>query len=191
MLSECNLCRERRFVQRVKQAKDTPIAGEGNLISRTCLIGRNPGRQEILQGRPFIGPAGDKLNKILFAANLPRRECYVTNVVKCFTPSNVIPSLVCCRMCTKTWLMPELISLARLELIITFGNKALHVFEPEATVGDLHGSGFNIKLADGRTVSLFVMYHPSAALRDSRINEHVFADAAKLKTFRTAMTETS
>ncbi len=82
---------------------------------------------------------------------------------------------MCRKRCANAWLNGELGTLTKLKLIITFGNEALQYFEPEGLVGHLHGTAF-----DRGRFKMFVMYHPSAALRDSRINKRVFADAMNL-----------
>ena len=178
-LNECDLCSERVY-------GTGPVPGEGNKqLARICLLGRNPGTVEDQQKRPFVGPAGRKLNQGLILAGLLRNECYITNLVKCMTPKDVSPSVPCIQHCTHTWLVDELQGLEKLELLIVFGNQALQCFEPLGRVGMLHGTVFKTLFPgdtkDYRLIKIFVSYHPSAALRSITINTQFLDDMRKLK----------
>lgn len=67
------------------------VYGEGNPTADIMVIGEAPGEQENLSGRPFVGRAGDLLNKMLAAINLRREEVYIANIVKCRPPGNRNP----------------------------------------------------------------------------------------------------
>ncbi|KKM64854.1 hypothetical protein LCGC14_1497160 [marine sediment metagenome] len=184
---DCALCDERRHGTRT-------VPGEGNCrLAQICLLGRNPGENEDEYGRPFIGRAGRKLNEGLQYAGILRNTCWVTNVSKCYTPPNVVPSAKCLKMCRKTWLMDELAKIEQLRLIVTFGNQALQVFEPFARIGELHGYSFEVDRPwqPEKRITVFCSFHPSAALRMSDVNKMYVADMIKLKqlekeTFRDA-----
>ena len=176
-LKDCALCPERKYGQGA-------VPGEGNCkLAQICLLGRNPGEHEDKSGCPFIGRAGRKLNEGLQYAGILRNECWVTNVSKCYTPSNVAPSAACLKLCRKTWLLDELAHLAQLRLIVTFGNQALQIFEPLARVGELHGYSFEVnrpwQLED--RITIFCSFHPSAALRATNVNKMFLADMTKLR----------
>lgn len=68
------------------------MRGEGPLNAAVMLVGQNPGREEIKQGRPFVGRSGQYLNKVLQQCELDRDEFYVTAVVKEATPNNRKPT---------------------------------------------------------------------------------------------------
>lgn len=168
-LIDCNFCPERKY-------GTGPVPGYGNIeLAKVCLLGRNPGVQEDPVKKPFVGKAGGKLNEGLVIAELPRNECYITNVGKCMTPTNINPTQQCLQTCSKMWLGDELVSLTNVRLIVTLGNQALHYFERLATVGELHGTCF-----PWRGVDIFVSYHPSAALRSSLMNKHFLDDMQRL-----------
>ena len=171
-LKDCKLCPEREY-------GNGPVPGCGDLCVQFCLLGRNPGRSEDSLGRPFVGKAGGKLNEGLVLAGLPRARCYVSNVAKCMTPSNVNPTQQCQRICTTTWLDDELYRLAQLKLIVTLGNEALHVFFKQLTVGEYHGLILPTWLGE-RNIDIFLSYHPSAALRSTLMNKHFMGDMTKL-----------
>jgi len=163
-LKTCRLCKERFFAASVTESGG-PVPAEGDKRARVVVIGRNPGINEVKEGRPFVGRAGQKLNKGLALAGIPRQKCWITNVAKCYTPEGIRPSPKCLRLCAQKYLSKELESLTSVRLIITCGNEALQYFEPLATVGLLHGSSFT---CGGK--ELFVTYHPSAACRSTRID---------------------
>lgn len=180
-LPGCNLCKERTLVQSCPRAEGEPVPAKGNFNARAILIGRNPGSMEARVLVPFCGAAGDKLNTALFIARIKRAECYVTNIVKCFTPSGVSPSIACRRRCVGRWLDRELALLEGLKLIVTFGNEALQYFDAEATVGQLHGTSFSVYAAKrAQPTMLFVMFHPAACLHDPRIIKRFEEDANEL-----------
>lgn len=175
-LEDCDLCIERAYAKQ-------PVPGEGPLDSAVCFLGRNPGRQEDREGRPFRGPAGKLLDNY-FPTNLRREKCRITNVSKCMTPGGVAPSKKCQEMCRETWLAPELNRMKNLRLIVTLGNDALKQFFRNYSVGQLHGvaltAGFLFAVPE-RASRMFVSYHPSYALR-SIYGEKVFEkDMKKLE----------
>lgn len=170
-LVDCKLCVERKY-------GTGPVPGCGNLYAEICLLGRNPGISEDPVGRPFVGRAGGKLNEGLWKANLPRSVCYVTNVSKCMTPKDVKPSQQCLRICSDTWLANELVNLKQLKLVVVLGNQALHYFERHLSVGDMHGLVLPAGL--DYPYSIFISYHPSAALRSTLMNQHFMDDMTKL-----------
>ena len=81
---DCRQCRLREGCRQV-------VFGEGKSDARLMLVGEGPGLDEDLQGRPFVGKAGKLLDKILQAAELPRHEVFIANVVKCRPPRNRLP----------------------------------------------------------------------------------------------------
>jgi len=175
-LKNCDLCIERKY-------GTGPVPGCGNLeLAKICLLGRNPGVEEDPIKRPFVGRAGGKLNEGLVFAKLPRGICRVTNVSKCMTPTNVCPTQQCLRICSDTWLKDELCSMPQLELVVTLGNQALHYFERHIVVGEIHGTVLPVVVekVGKEGVSIFVSYHPSAALRSTLMNKHFMNDMTKL-----------
>lgn len=174
-LKDCKQCREREY-------GTGPVPGCGNIDALVCLLGRNPGVQEDPLGKPFVGKAGGKLNEGLWLAHLPRNLCWVTNTSKCMTPTNIKPTQQCLRICSSTWLRPELYQLKRVKLIVALGNQALHYFNRQATVGEYHGLVLPApyECTGKENVSIFVSYHPSAALRSTMMNKHFISDMAKL-----------
>jgi DNA polymerase len=143
------------------------VFGKGPASARTMLVGEQPGDQEDLQGAPFVGPAGDILDRALVDAALPREEVYVTNVVKHFkfvrTPKRRIhqtPGSVEIGAC-RPWLEAEL-AVIRPRVLVCLGATASKA---------LVGPDFRITRDRGKFLEtrwapkLLATYHPSAVLR--------------------------
>ncbi|MDB5470344.1 MAG: phage polymerase-related protein [Caulobacter sp.] len=155
------------------------VPGEGAALARLMFVGEQPGDQEDLAGRPFVGPAGQVFNQALEKAGVPREETYVTNAVKHFkhelrgkrrihkTP--VTPEIVACR-----WWLDSERRLIRPRVIVALGATAAQAVFGRATP---------IKANRGRAIQLddqaqgVVTYHPSFLLRvpDARAKAEGFA----------------
>ncbi|MBX6423542.1 uracil-DNA glycosylase [Thermosulfurimonas sp. F29] len=88
-----DLVREIRSCRKcgLSRTRTQPVPGEGPSPSSVMLVGEAPGREEDLEGRPFVGAAGKLLDRMLAAVGLKRSEIYITNVVKCRPPGNRTP----------------------------------------------------------------------------------------------------
>jgi uracil-DNA glycosylase family 4 len=104
------------------------VPGEGKEDAELMFVGEAPGRDEDIQGRPFVGKAGQLLTKILKAMGLDRREVYITNVVKCRPPNNREPNSEEIGKC-KGYLL-EQIERINPKVIVTLGNVPTHFFVP-------------------------------------------------------------
>jgi DNA polymerase len=123
------------------------------------FIGEAPGFHEDQQGRPFVGPSGQLLNKLLAAVKLPREEVFIANVVKCHPPQNLDPTPEQMAAC-KPYLDRQIAAINP-RLIVTLGRFSMARYWPGQYISQIHGQ---VKQADGRLY--LPMYHPSAALRD-------------------------
>lgn len=150
------------------------VFGEGPRNARVMLIGEAPGEKESLEGRPFVGKAGQNLNTFLEVSGLTRQDMYVTNVVK-FRPTRVSAAgRASNRPPTKEEIrlfLPFLkkeISDIRPRWIVTLGNVPLQaLLGPRETIGAAHGMA---RPWEGHM--LYPMYHPASviynpALRDT------------------------
>lgn len=133
------------------------VAGVGVL-----LLGQNPGVNEDLQGRPFVGQAGQYLDSLLFQARIAREDTAICNLVKCLTPGNRAPTRAEVAACAG-WLDLEL-DIVNPYVIVTMGLPATyHVLGGGAgSMEQLHGRPI---LLNGRII--LPVYHPAAALRDT------------------------
>ncbi len=171
-LKDCTLCYERRYAR-------APVPGEGPYDAAVCFLGRNPGHQEDRDCSPFRGIAGKMLDNY-FPRNLRREKCRITNIVKCMTPSGVVPSKTCIRNCIRTWLAPELSAMQELQVIVPLGNLATHFFEPDFNISRLHGAAFGFTI-DRRRIEVFPAYHPSYACRSFAGEQDFANDMQKLQ----------
>ena len=149
----CGLCKSRT----------NTVFGEGKLNSKLMLVGEGPGEDEDKTGRPFVGRAGQLLDKILIAAKIDRQAAYVANVVKCRPPNNRTPTQAEILKCGE--FLEAQIALIKPKILVALGNTPLKFF--------LKVSGGITKLRGQwqmwHGVPLFAMFHPSYLLReDSR-----------------------
>lgn len=136
------------------------VPGEGNPDAALMVVGEGPGEQEDLSGRPFVGRAGDLLDKILASIEVPRETAYIANVVKCRPPRNRAP-LPDERMACLPYLYRQ-IALVRPKVILALGATAA-----EALLGVKKPLGeLRMKLHLLDEVPLVVTYHPAALLRN-------------------------
>ncbi len=165
----CGLCRNR------KQA----VPGIGVSHPLVMVIGEGPGADEDAQGIPFVGKAGQLLDKMLIAINLSRNtNCYIANVVKCRPPANRDPLLEECVSC-----MPYLetqIHILKPAMILAVGRVAAHnLFKNSDPVNKMRGNIYDVY-----GIPAMMTYHPSALLRDETLKRPAWED---LKLFRTRL----
>ena len=112
---------ERCYDCELSQSRTRVVPGEGPEKVDLLFIGEAPGWHEDQQGRPFVGPAGQFLDKLLASINLKRDQVYIANVIKCRPPANRDPLPSEIKSCDK-WLN-EQIKLLNPKIIITLGFK--------------------------------------------------------------------
>ena len=145
--------------------------------SGIVFIGEAPGRNEDLQGKPFVGAAGKFLDELLRSIGYTREDVYVTNVVKYRPPDNREPlpeEKDACRV----WVNAELLHI-KPKVIIPLGRHALERFLPELQISIVHGQVFTHSTG----TPVFPMYHPAAALYNSNLKDVLKKDFANLKLF--------
>ncbi len=151
------------------------VFGVGNPTSRVVFIGEAPGADEDAQGEPFVGRAGQLLNKIIEAVGLKREEVYICNILKCRPPNNRAPLPEESASCTP-YLMKQL-DLIKPEFIICLGRTAAQWLLQ--TTDSL--SVMRAKVHDYRGTKLIVTYHPAALLRNPEWKRPVWEDMKMFK----------
>jgi len=149
------------------------VPGEGNENAEILFIGEAPGYHEDQLGRPFGGPAGQLLDKLLNSINLKRQQVYIANVIKCRPPNNREPLPGEIENC-RHWLEQQ-IELIHPRMIVTLGRYSMAKFFPGKTISKIHGTG---QKQDG--VVYFAMYHPAAALHQQSLRQTIEADMLKI-----------
>lgn len=146
------------------------VFGEGHPQAKLMFIGEGPGRDEDLQGRPFVGAAGQLLNRILQAAGLTREEVYIANIVKCRPPGNRVPTAEEAAACLP-WLEKQ-IALIAPRIIVLLGATALkYLIDPKAGITAWRG-----RWIERGNVRIMPTYHPAALLRDPSKKRPVWED---------------
>ena len=162
---KCGLCRGRRNV----------VPGEGDPNAMVMLIGEGPGQEEDRQGRPFVGPSGELLTKMLHAIGLERSEVYICNIVKCRPPGNRNPEPEEAQACLD-YLRAQ-VALVRPRIIVLLGKVACtYTLKEQVFVTRDHGRWFYQK-----GVWFMPTFHPSALLRDPEKKRDAWADLQKLR----------
>ena len=151
------------------------IFGEGNPNAGIILIGEAPGRDEDLQGRPFVGKSGQLLDKILAACGFTRDEhVFISNIVKCRPPENRIPTPNEAAVCMP-WLLKQ-IELVNPKIIILLGATVFkYMTGSDHKITNEHGNWLNWQ---NRLV--IPVYHPSALLRDPGLKRNTWEDFKKI-----------
>ncbi len=136
------------------------VFGEGAAKARLMMVGEGPGEVEDTTGRPFVGPAGQKLDEILNSVELRREDIYITNIVKCRPPQNRVPARGEMETCAP--FLEAQIALIQPLLIITLGNTPTQWLLPDAP-GITQSRGTLFTWRGG--ILVFPMFHPSYLLR--------------------------
>lgn len=108
------------------EGRKNAVPGEGNIHTELMFVGEAPGRDENIQGRPFVGRAGQLLTKIITAMGYKREEVYITNIVKCRPPENRTPHADEIEQC-RGYLLDQ-IKMIQPRVIVTLGRVAADFF---------------------------------------------------------------
>ena len=149
----CGLCTTRK----------NTVFGEGPVNNCRCvIIGEAPGQDEDESGRPFVGPAGQLLTKILEdGGHIPRDSVYIMNVIKCRPPNNRDPNKGEMAACND--FLEAQLALLHPDIVVTLGNVPTKWLTHNDTgITRRHG-----RWEEWRRIRLFPMYHPSYLLRDN------------------------
>ncbi len=146
------------------------VPGAGPAATPIMFVGEGPGQDEDLQGIPFVGRAGQLLNKILAAAEIPREDVFITNVVKCRPPQNRLPLPDEVRAC-RTFLEQQ-IQLIRPKIIVCLGSLATQtVIDSKARITKVRGQWY---MRDG--IRIMATFHPAALLRNPNYKRPTWED---------------
>lgn len=145
-------------------SRSQTVFGAGPQPAAWMLVGEAPGEQEDLQGRPFVGPAGQLLDQMLLAIGVDRpRDAFITNILKCRPPGNRDPQPQEVALCTPY--LREQIEAVRPRLILALGRFAAQtLLQTDASLASLRGQVHAYRSAQ-REIPLVVTYHPAYLLR--------------------------
>jgi DNA polymerase len=166
------------------------VFGEGKPDASVLFIGEAPGKQEDLQGKPFVGASGKFLDEMLASIGMKREDIYITNIVKYRPPNNRDPLPE-----EKKAFLPylqEQLEIIQPKIIVTLGRHSGGAFLPDLHISQDHGKPKRIrvkrqeirdksgKTESGGTMELVVvpLYHPAAALYNGGMRQILMEDFA-------------
>ena len=166
-LGDCKRCKLHR-------TRRTIVFGEGNEKASLMLIGEAPGYDEDIQGKPFVGKAGQLLTKILQSINLPREEVYITNIVKCRPPQNRNPQPDEIQSCNP--FLVKQITVVQPKIICALGSfSAQTLLKTDTKITALRGKVFDLE-----GIKVIPTYHPAFLLRNPERKREVWEDMKKI-----------
>ncbi len=167
---------------RLHKNRKNAVPGEGDPDPCIVFIGEAPGRDEDIEGRPFVGRAGKLLDQLLEEVGLSRPEVYITNVVKCRPPDNRDPRADEKSICRGY--LDRQIALLGPDIICTLGNHATTSFTGEKGINNLHG-----KIMEDGDRLIIPLYHPAAGLYNPNLVVRMKEDMEKIVEFLNELKE--
>lgn len=165
-------CRECKL----HKGRANAVPGHGRITNvKIVIVGEAPGRNEDLEGKPFVGSGGKLLNELLQNAGLDRNDLYITNIVKCRPPDNRKPDPDEIATCARTYLDKQL-EILKPKLIVTLGGTALEYFTGKNKMGEAHGKLMSTKYG----IPVLPTYHPAAVFRTRSYHELLQKDLMEI-----------
>jgi uracil-DNA glycosylase family 4 len=149
------------------------VPGEGAENASIMFIGEAPGWHEDQQGRPFVGQAGQFLDRLLASINLRREQVFIANVIKCRPPDNRDPLPIEIQNC-RPWLDKQ-IELIQPKMIVTLGRYSMARYFPGKSISKIHGTAHKQD-----NIIYLAMYHPAAALHQQSLRQDIETDMLKI-----------
>lgn len=170
-INQCQQCE-------IAKHRTKTVPGEGFENADLMFIGEAPGWYEDQQGRPFVGPAGQFLDKLLTLINLNRSQVYIANVIKCRPHGNRDPLPTEIQNC-HPYLVRQ-IEIIQPRVIITLGRYSMSLFFPGKSISKIHGTA----MKQGNII-YYAMYHPAAALHQQSLRQIIETDMLKIPSLLT------
>jgi len=153
------------------------VMGDGHPDADIVFIGEAPGKNEDIQGLPFVGAAGKFLNVMLESVGLERKDIYITNIVKYRPPNNRDPEPD-----EKKAFWPYLLrqlSVIEPKVVVTLGRHSMEYFLPGKRISEVHGEPKRVKF--GKTTLVVVpLFHPAAALYNGSLRQTLLDDFSRI-----------
>ena len=150
------------------------IFGEGQTSARVAVVGESPGAPDIASGKPFMGPAGDMLNRILAAVGIRRADCYLTNTVKMISNGDELTPDV---LAFFTPYLHRELAVVRPEVVIAFGNTPTRaLLRTKKPISQMRG-----EFHDYQGSQLMPTFNPAYLLRDPTKKREVWEDMKKVR----------
>ena len=150
------------------------VFGTGNPNAELMFVGEAPGEQEDLSGVPFVGRAGQLLDRYLYAVDIARKDVYIANILKCRPPKNRDPLPDEETACMDY--LREQVKIIRPRIIVCLGRiSAMKLIKPDFKITQEHGKWF-----EKGNYLMTAVYHPAALLRDPRKKEDMMEDMKRI-----------
>ena len=160
-------------------AKNTCFA-DGTPHSKLMLVGEAPGREEDLQGIPFVGRSGMLLNRILAAIGLKREDVYIANTIPWRPPGNRTPTPMETELCRP--FIERQIELSTPEILVALGGPAMQVLTGVKNgIIRTRGQWLSHKLENGKTIPVMPTFHPAYLLRTPSQKKLAWADFLEIR----------
>jgi uracil-DNA glycosylase family 4 len=165
-VADCRACSD------LVRSRSRTVFGVGNREARLMVVGEAPGVDEDRQGEPFVGRAGQLLNRMLLAMGFPREQVYIANILKCHPPGNRDPSCEEAGRC-EPFLLRQM-ALVNPGLILSVGRiSAQNLLKTDTPVGKLRG---RVHYFGEQRIPLVVTYHPAYLLRQPEQKARAWQD---------------
>jgi len=166
-IGDCQRCK-------LSKGRKNIVFGEGNPYAKLMFIGEGPGKDEDMQGRPFVGEAGQILDSLINKRGWKREEVYIANIVKCRPPANRVPEedeIAACRP-----FVERQIEIIKPKVIMSLGNVATHsLLGIKMPISKARGNFFSFK-----DIPVMPTFHPAYFLRNPKDKHLTWDDTAKV-----------
>jgi uracil-DNA glycosylase len=162
----------------LKKGATKLVFGSGNTEAKVLCIGEGPGRNEDIEGLPFVGQAGKLLDKLFLLAGLERKQVFITNVVHHRPPENRDPLPE--EISAYGKYLDKIIEIISPKVIITLGRFSMAKFLPNVFISGVHGKEYKVKWNE-KEIVVIPMYHPAASLRNGNVLNMEKTDFLQLK----------
>ena len=171
ILESCRDCRNCEL----GNTRTNLVFGTGNPNANLLFVGEAPGEQEDLTGVPFVGRAGQLLDRYLYAVGIDRESVYIANILKCRPPKNRDPLPEEEDACIG--ILREQVKAIKPKIIVCLGRiSAMRLIKPDFKITAEHGKWFQ-----KGDFWMTAVYHPAALLRDPRKKEDMLEDMKAIK----------
>lgn len=157
------------------------VMSDGKPDADIVFIGEAPGKNEDIQGKPFVGASGKLLNQILTNVGMRREDIYITNIVKYRPPANRDP-LPAEKLAFWPYLVRQL-EVIEPKLVVTLGRHSMEYFLPGHKIRDIHGKVQTVKVGStNKRFTLLPLYHPTAVIYNRKLLSVFQDDLAAIPT---------
>lgn len=172
---------------RLGESRRVAVPGEGPLDAELLWVGEAPGAAEDAAGRPFVGASGRFLRREMQVLGMSPSAAFITNVVKCRPPANRAPRADEIAICTSLYLARQVEIVGPRGIVALGATASATLLADKVKMTEDHGTWRRDYNLTAENLSLFVTYHPAAALRNEGWREELRADLRHLAETRSQL----